>query len=259
MIKPQLIPFYVLLLLASLATLLVEHSQLDLAISQLFYSDGQWLLAKGTQPYAFIFYDLPKGLLILLGLLLMLTLAYRYWQHSFTTGRLPETHTTTLTWPTLLTRMSSRELSYLLLTLIVIPSIIALLKGMTHVSCPNHLAVFNGDLPYLTIWQNILVKTPEKCFPAAHASAGFSLFGLAYLPRLRPQRRKIIIAVIIVGWIMGLYKMSIGDHFFSHTLVSMLLAWAGACGLAVLMFAKDKRAVKNYVGRWSHQNYRAPR
>jgi membrane-associated PAP2 superfamily phosphatase len=153
--------------------------------------------------------------------------------------------------------MSSRELSYLLLTLIVIPSTIALLKGMTHVSCPNHLAVFNGDLPYLTIWQNILVKTPEKCFPAAHASAGFSLFGLAYLPRLRPQRRKIIIAVIIAGWIMGLYKMSIGDHFFSHTLVSMLLAWAGACGLAAFIF--DKRAVKNYVGRWSHHNYRAPR
>ena len=254
-----MIPCYVLLLLAGLATLLFEHSPSDISISQLFYSDGEWLLVKGAQPYAFIFYDFPKGLLILLGLLLMLTLTYRYWQHSFATGRLPETQTTTLAWPTLLTRMSSRELGYLLLTLIVIPSTIALLKSMTHVSCPNHLAVFNGDLPYLTIWQNILAQTPQKCFPAAHASAGFSLFGLAYLPHWRPQRRKIIIAVIIAGWIMGLYKMSIGDHFFSHTLVSMLLAWAGACGLAAFIFAKDKRGVKNYVGRWSHQNYRAPR
>jgi len=253
MIKAQMIPFYVLLLLAGLATLLVEHSPLDISISQLFYSDGEWLLVKGAQPYAFIFYDLPKGLLILLGLLLMLTLAYRYWQHSFATGCLPETHTTTLGWPPLLTRMSSRELGYLLLTLIVVPSTIALLKSMTHVSCPNHLAVFNGDLPYLTIWQNILAQTPQKCFPAAHASAGFSLFGLAYLPHWRPQRRKIIIAVIIIGWIMGLYKMSIGDHFFSHTLVSMLLAWAGACGLAVLMFANTRRRVEGYSGRWSNQ------
>jgi len=253
MIKAQMIPCYVLLLLAGLATLLFEHSPLDISISRLFYSNGQWLLAKGTQPYAFIFYDLPKGLLILLGLLLMLTLAYRYWQHSFATDHLPAIPTTTLGWPPLFTRMSSRELGYLLLTLIVVPSTIALLKSMTHVSCPNHLAVFNGDLPYLTIWQNILAQTPQKCFPAAHASAGFSLFGLAYLPHWRPQRRKIIIAVIIIGWIMGLYKMSIGDHFFSHTLVSMLLAWAGACGLAVLMFANTRQRVAGYSGRWSNQ------
>ena len=241
MIKAQLIPCPVLLLLAGIATLLFEHSQLDIIISQLFYNNGQWLLSKGAQPYAFIFYDLPKGLLILLGLLLMLTLAYRYWQHSFATIQLPKANSTTPDWPTLLATMSSRELGYLLLTLIVVPATIALLKGMTHVSCPNHLAVFNGELPYLTIWQNILAKTPEKCFPAAHASAGFSLFGLAYLPRWRAQRHKIIIAVIIIGWIMGLYKMSIGDHFFSHTLVSMLLAWAGACGLAVFIFANPKQ------------------
>ncbi len=27
------------------------------------------------------------------------------------------------------------------------------------------------------------------------------------------------------GWIMGAYKMLIGDHFLSHTIVTMLLAW----------------------------------
>ncbi|HIP14233.1 MAG TPA: PAP2 family protein, partial [Sulfurimonas autotrophica] len=30
---------------------------------------------------------------------------------------------------------------------------------------------------------------------------------------------------MIVGWSMGLYKMIIGDHFFSHTLITMILAW----------------------------------
>lgn len=30
---------------------------------------------------------------------------------------------------------------------------------------------------------------------------------------------------ISIGWALGLYKMFIGDHFLSHTLVTMLLAW----------------------------------
>ena len=249
MTKAQMSTCYILLILTLLSTVLFEHSQLDIIISQLFYSNGQWLLQKGAQPYAFLFYDFPKALLLLLGLALMLTLARRYWSHNWFNER-----SRSATWlPSLFANMTSRELGYLLFTIILVPTTIALLKSMTHVSCPNHLAVFNGDLPYLTIWQNILAQTPQKCFPAAHASAGFSLFGLAYLPHWRPQRRKIIIAVIIIGWIMGLYKMSIGDHFFSHTLVSMLLAWAGACGLAVLMFANTRQRVAGYSGRWSNQ------
>ena len=35
---------------------------------------------------------------------------------------------------------------------------------------------------------------------------------------------------------MGLYKMLFGDHFFSHTLVSMLLSLTIACALANLFF-----------------------
>ena len=104
--------------------------------------------------------------------------------------------------------------------------------------CPNHLYLFNGDLPYLSIWQNMLAKTDAKCFPAAHASAGFSLYGLAFLPTLQKHRYKIFVIVTVLGWTMGLYKMSFGDHFFSHTLVSMLLAWTLACATATIFFAK---------------------
>ena len=57
-----------LLCLTILATLVFEHSQLDIRISELFYSNGHWLLEKGAQPYAFIFYDLSKALLIMVDL-----------------------------------------------------------------------------------------------------------------------------------------------------------------------------------------------
>lgn len=227
-----------LLCLTMMATLTIEHSRLDVYISRLFYTNGQWLLEKGGEPYALIFYNGPKLLLILLAVYLMVVLTIKYRQPS---RDIPSTQSSQLdNW---LNPLSVREISYLLIVLIGVPTVIATLKAVTHVSCPNQLSLFNGELPYLNLWQDIISRTPVRCFPAAHASAGFALYGFAYLPRFKRYRVKIIIAVSLLGWTMGLYKMAIGDHFFSHTLVSMLLAWTQACATATIIFAK--RYVKN--------------
>ncbi|MGP5210319.1 PAP2 family lipid A phosphatase [Psychrobacter alimentarius] len=220
-----------------IAALVFEHSQLDIRISELFYSNGHWLLEKGAQPYAFIFYDLPKALLILLAVYLIAVLLIKYRQplpdvasqhrHKFDRFLLP---------------LPIREIGYLLIIIAIVPASIATLKGVTHVSCPNDLVIFNGDLPYLNLWQNIVAATPARCFPAAHASAGFSLYGLAFLPTLKKYRYQIFTTVTVLGWTMGLYKMLFGDHFFSHTLVSMLLSLTIACALAHIFF---KRFDKN--------------
>ncbi|MDE4453929.1 PAP2 family lipid A phosphatase [Psychrobacter sp. DAB_AL62B] len=222
-----------LLCLTIIATLIFEHSQLDVRISELFYSNGHWSLEKGAQPYAFIFYDFPKLLLILLAIYLLTVLILKYRQHSNATFSI-----NTPRFDRFLIPLSVREISYLLIVLIVVPTVIATLKSFTHVSCPNNLSLFNGDLPYLNLWQNIVAMTPAKCFPAAHASAGFSLYGLAFLPTLQKHRYKIFAIVTILGWTMGLYKMLFGDHFFSHTLVSMLLSWTLACALASILFKR---------------------
>ena len=225
-----------LLCLTIIATLLFEHSQLDIRISEIFYTNGHWLLDKGTQPFAFIFYDLPKLLLILLAVYLLAVLIIKYRRP------LPER---ILLSPAALNHnkldkfmlhLSVREISYLLIILAIVPATIGTLKGVTHVSCPNDLVMFNGELPYLNLWQNIIAATPARCFPAAHASAGFSLYGLAFLPTLHQYRYRIFEVVTVLGWTMGLYKMLFGDHFFSHTLVSMLLSLTITCALATLFF-----------------------
>ena len=61
-----------------------------------------------------------------------------------------------------------------------------------------------------------------------HASAGFALYAWAFIPSLWHKRWQIAAMVTVIAWLMGGYKMLIGDHFFSHTLVSMSLAW-GIC------------------------------
>ncbi len=42
------------------------------------------------------------------------------------------------------------------------------------------------------------------------------------------NQKRALVAALIIAWSMGTYKMLLGDHFFSHTLVSMSLAW-GIC------------------------------
>ncbi len=231
-----------LLCLTMITTIISEHSQFDILISRLFYLNGNWLLKKDAQPYAFILYDAPKLLLILFSFYLMMILAWRYGQ-----SRYNPTINTQPFFIRPVTQFSNRELSYLLTVIVTVPTTIATLKGITHVSCPNHLTFFGGNLPYLNIWQNMLAKTDAKCFPAAHASAGFSLYGLAFLPILHKYRYRIFAIVTVLGWAMGLYKMSFGDHFFSHTLVSMLLAWTIACGLASLFLKKSAKNEDNHI------------
>ena len=69
-----------LLCLTIIATLTFEHSQLDVHISEIFYVNGHWLVEKNAQPYAFIFYDFPKLLLILLAVYLITVLTIKYRQ-----------------------------------------------------------------------------------------------------------------------------------------------------------------------------------
>ncbi|AMT96389.1 MULTISPECIES: PAP2 family lipid A phosphatase [Psychrobacter] len=216
-----------------IATVALEHSQIDLLISKLFYLNGQWLLEKGAQPYALIFYDAPKALLILFATYLMIVLAIKYRTPLNADFSLNHSKRSKYILP-----LAVREISYLLIVIIIVPTTIATLKSVTHVSCPNHLMLFGSDMPYLDLWQSIVAKTPAKCFPAAHASAGFSLYGLAFLPTWRKYRYKIFEAVTALGWTMGLYKMLFGDHFFSHTLVSMLLSLTIACALEHIFFKR---------------------
>lgn len=227
-----------LLILAVLATLTLENSRLDVWISQLFYRHHQWILNREDQPFAFIFYDAPKALLILLALYLLIVLVISY---KIPAARLQQNRSKLFL---IMPPLSTRDIVYLLTVLIVVPASIAELKALTHVACPNQLQIFGGDFPYLSLWQSLNVGLPAKCFPAAHASAGFSLFGVAFLPRCRKYRLKLLLLVALLGWVMGIYKMLFGDHFFSHTLVSMLLSLAIVSALAHVFFKNAQSSPK---------------
>lgn len=136
----------------------------------------------------------------------------------------------------LVTQYKSGLLIVLLSTLLV-PLVIGSLKSVTNIPCPKDIVHYGGEVPHATVLkgypQGFMQKNKARCFPAGHASGGFSLLSLFFLFKKRKNKIFAVYFALGLGWITGFYKMMIGDHFLSHTVVSMLLAW-----LLILIVAK---------------------
>lgn len=114
----------------------------------------------------------------------------------------------------------------LLLSLIFVPLIISSMKQITNVYCPKDLAIYGGDKPFI----RILEASPKgmkigKCFPAGHATSGFALMALFFCFEDKKSRLSGLAVGVSLGWITGMYQMLRGQHFFSHTIFTMIAAF----------------------------------
>jgi membrane-associated PAP2 superfamily phosphatase len=116
-----------------------------------------------------------------------------------------------------------------ILSSIIVPVVVGSLKAVTNMPCPKNVETFSGAYPHTCVWEKYTSKEchleKQKCWPAGHASGGFALLSLIFL--FHSRRNKILVGVVamLIGWSMGSYKMLIGDHFLSHTVITMILAW----------------------------------
>jgi len=163
--------------------------------------------------------------------------------------------------------MTSKQLSVVAVLIFIVafmvPLMVSGLKGITNVPCPKNIVHYGGNHPYVTV----LKKYPQyfrqgkkmRCYPAGHASGGFALLSLFFLFKKRKNKIIAFLSVMTLGWSIGIYKMLIGDHFLSHTVVTMWLAW-----LIILIISSDvqyyfnckysqKILLKNHSGVSSRQ------
>jgi len=207
-----------LLLLA--AILFFGLNDIDLTIQDMFYNFGDktWLLGQESQPYKFIFYDGIKKLLIAFAVVLVAVFLSSYKIKSL--------------------RGYRQGLLIVILSAAVIPVSVGALKKETNMPCPKGELRYGGFYPRTAVWdsydENFYLKDyRNKCWPAGHASGGFALLSLFFLFKKRRHKILSLVLALVVGWTMGIYKMIIGDHFFSHTVITMILAW-----LLILLIAK---------------------
>lgn len=210
------------LLLLLLILLIFEYSNIDLAVQQQLYdaSRHDWLLAADEPVTRLVLYDgvnyalyaLAAALLVILVFLRNFALVERY----------------------------RAGLLIVLLSLILVPGTVALLKAATNMPCPRNLQLFGAEAPYVRLFESF-PETFEatrryKCFPAAHTSGGFALLSLFFLFKTPKNRRRAVMSAGSLGAVLGGYKMLIGDHFLSHTVVSFIWAWFLISIIALTVF-----------------------
>ena len=206
----------------TLIAFLFETTNSDIWVQNLFFnaSNQTWIIDKYEEPYRFVFYLFPKYSIILLALSLIafyfISCRRKYAKHF------------------------QKRLLVVIFSLIIVPSVIGGLKATTNGACPAQIELYGGDVPYVKAFE-LMPESFEstkkyKCFPAGHASGGFALMSLLFLfYRAKYQYIAVVVAASI-GWVMGIYKMLIGDHFLSHTLTTMTLSWLIICLIAAVVF-----------------------
>ncbi|MDO9125982.1 MAG: phosphatase PAP2 family protein [Parvibaculum sp.] len=136
-----------------------------------------------------------------------------------------------LLWDAVRGRWSARDTRLLLAVCVLglTALIVGMLKNVTGVSCPAQEIPFAGPYPHIGITDRLFGLVPFKdhlqCWPAGHASAGFGLLGYRLLApaELSPPFRYWWPG-LVAGWGLGIFQMARGQHYLSHTVVTMALA-----------------------------------
>ncbi|CUV66119.1 Phosphoesterase PA-phosphatase related protein [Sulfurovum sp. enrichment culture clone C5] len=202
-------------------------SSVDVYIQDQFYNfqTHKWIVDESLQPWKFIFYDGIKRGLLIVGAIFIIVYIYA----------------------SLKNRLKSYQKGLLIVVLssILVPSVVGGLKQTTNMPCPHAEIRYNGELPRTAVWECYTPQYAEKkqraCWPAGHASAGFALLSLYFLFHSRRNKILALSGAMVVGWSMGMYKMLVGDHFFSHTVITMMLAW-----LIILIIVKFINKISRY-------------
>lgn len=108
---------------------------------------------------------------------------------------------------------------FLLLSMVITTSTVAVIKYLSPVHCPIHLVRYGGEY---------LMSQPEgRCWPGGHASAAFSLLAFFYATRKFCPARAwwILAAVLALGAVFSLAQTVRGSHFISHNLWTAWIAW----------------------------------
>jgi membrane-associated PAP2 superfamily phosphatase len=192
------------------SVLLFGIIDIDIYIQDLFFDfdTKNWVLNRDLQPWKFLFYDGIKKLLIFIGIIFLITFIF-FRNHDKI-------------------KKYKKGILVVILSAILVPVVVGGLKKSTNMPCPKNTIHYGGMMLNTAVWQ----KYPQPyhdmpkiaCWPAGHASGGFALMSLFFFFKSRKNQNLALVFGLLTGWAMGIYKMLIGDHFLSHTVITMLIS-----------------------------------
>ncbi len=197
-------PLLVILVLSLISLLVIHTFNLDFYFADLLYNTHSEWIYKEAWITTQLLHRYAKYLLILCYLVFVFWTFISYSKNKFDL------------YPSLVL------MGALLLGTLAVSS----LKQLFDVDCPWDLIQYGGTKPFMSIWAYKSDFLPSSgCFPAAHASAGFTLISTYYFFRLfKPKYKNIALGVtLFIGFGLGLVQQFRGAHFFSHDIASLIV------------------------------------
>lgn len=135
-----------------------------------------------------------------------------------------------------------RELLFLLCAAAGSSGLISILKDITHVSCPWDFTRYGGELPYASVFTQIIHLSGDGCFPAGHASGGYAWLAFYFLGlHMQSKWRWVGLGFALgVGAIFGASQQLRGAHFITHDLWTLGICWFFSLFMYKLMLLGKK-------------------
>jgi len=211
MLKNSKLEILITVFLLIAVILIFQFTEIDIHVQKLFFNFDTltWIQDREEPISKFIFYDGIKKVLIAFAFSLLLFLIV-FRKKEFLNDY-------------------KKGIVLVILSAIIIPVVVGSLKAVSNVPCPKNIEYFGGTYPNIKAFdpypKDFIQDKKIKCWPAGHASGGFALLALFFLFKKKRNQYLALSFAMIIGWSMGTYKMLIGDHFLSHTIITMLIAW----------------------------------
>lgn len=207
---------------------------LDVFFQNPFYAEGHgWLVSKEGNPMLhFLFYSGFKNGLIVFTVLCFLAFAFSFFKFASKYKKY------------------RAQLLLVVLSVAIAPVVINFLKAKTNIYTPAQTTQYGGKAPYVRLFESYPGEFKEenqkgrgRGYPAGHASGAFSLLALAFAAKQKRFRRIGWIVGMGLGWLTGMYQQVRGEHYVSHTIITMFAVWLIVALLTLLVRHFERRLV----------------
>jgi membrane-associated PAP2 superfamily phosphatase len=200
------VALYLVLLICFLSLGVIYYFKLDFYFADMIYSEHQSWFYKNHWFANTVMHSYTKKLIILAFVIYIIKTVISHSRQSPSTNIYPKL--------------------VLIISVLLGTLVVSALKVLLESDCPWDLIRYGGDKQFFSIFDYDAAALPSnKCFPAAHASMGFTFISIYFYCVLYLKRYKYhaLIASLFLGFTLGFFQQLRGAHFISHDIWSLIV------------------------------------
>lgn len=226
-------------LLAALLAIISEYSGFDLWLASHFYD-----AVSQSWPYRSLFLTTSvlhtgaKNVMVGIALLNLVAIPVSFFTPSL--------------------RPYSKHLLYIFVAALTGSLVVAELKSVTHIYIPWELNLFDGNKPYIRLFDPVPPGAEVGYgFPGGHSSGGFAYLSLFFALSIQQHRYRYyaLLLVLLTGFTFAATQEVRGAHMLSHDIFSFAICWTSAVLWAFVFYGRKMLNRDRHPTQISHDRF----